>query len=161
VSLIGAAAAGLCTIVLVLAAAPRSSVAVRLDFLRPSGAPMLEKLRGLRLIAPATLSGAVRLTPDRARWTEVPASAARGSPQIRLDCKGGRLATAPLGDRRGRSRRRSPLPTARPGRNRRRFSHFARDRSQVNRSSGPIEVVRLARRLRRLRTFPRARLCLD
>lgn len=54
-NLIGAAAAGLCTILLVLAAAPRSSVAARLDFLRPSGAHLFTGLRGLRLIAPATL----------------------------------------------------------------------------------------------------------
>ena len=54
-SLIGAVAAGLCTILLVLAAAPRSSVAARLDFLRPSGVHVFTRLRGLRLIAPATL----------------------------------------------------------------------------------------------------------
>ena len=54
-SLIGAAAAGLCTILLVLAAAPRSGVAARLDFLRPSGAHVFTRFRGLRLIAPATL----------------------------------------------------------------------------------------------------------
>ena len=51
----GAAAAGLCTILLFLAAMPRSGVAARLDLLRPSGAHMFTRLRGLRLMAPATL----------------------------------------------------------------------------------------------------------
>jgi Flp pilus assembly protein TadB len=55
VSLIGAAAAGLCIILLLLAAVPRSAVAARLDFLRPSSTNALARLRGLRLIAPDTL----------------------------------------------------------------------------------------------------------
>ena len=54
-NLMGAVAAGFCIILLVLAAMPRSGVAARLDFLRPSGADMFTRLRGLRLIAPATL----------------------------------------------------------------------------------------------------------
>ena len=54
-SLIGAAAAGLCIVLLVLAAAPRSGVAARLEYLRPSGARTFTRLGGLRLIAPATL----------------------------------------------------------------------------------------------------------
>ena len=54
-SLIGAAAAGLGIFLLVLWEAPRSGVAARLDFLRPSGAQVFTRLRGLRLIAPATL----------------------------------------------------------------------------------------------------------
>jgi len=56
VSLIGATAAGLCTILIVLAVAPRSAVAARLDFLRPSGAHVFMRLRGLQLIEPATLT---------------------------------------------------------------------------------------------------------
>jgi hypothetical protein len=55
VTVIGAVAAGLCTILIVLAAAPRSDVAARLDFLRPSSAHVFARLRRLRLIAPATL----------------------------------------------------------------------------------------------------------
>src|SRR4026207_589916 len=51
----GAAAAGLCTILLFLAAMPRSGVAARLELLRPSGAPLFTRIRGLRLMAPATL----------------------------------------------------------------------------------------------------------
>ncbi|MDP9282321.1 MAG: type II secretion system F family protein [Chloroflexota bacterium] len=54
-SVIGAAAAGLCAILLVLAAAPRSAVVARLDFLRPSSTNAFARLRGLQLIAPATL----------------------------------------------------------------------------------------------------------
>jgi Flp pilus assembly protein TadB len=54
VSLVGAAAAGVCALLLVLGAAPRSGVAARLDFLRPSRGHVT-RLRGLRLIAPATL----------------------------------------------------------------------------------------------------------
>ena len=54
-SLIGAAAAGLCVILLVLAAAPRSDVAARLDFLRPSSERVFARLGRLQLIAPATL----------------------------------------------------------------------------------------------------------
>jgi len=55
VNLMGAVAAGVCIVLLVLAAMPRSGVAARLDFLRPSGADTFTRLRGLRLIAPATL----------------------------------------------------------------------------------------------------------
>ena len=54
-SLIGAAAAGLCVILVVLAAAPRSAVAARLNFLRPSNARVFARLGRLQLISPATL----------------------------------------------------------------------------------------------------------
>jgi tight adherence protein C len=55
VSLIGATAAALCTILVVLAVAPRSAVAARLDFLRPSSGHVFARLRGLPLVSPATL----------------------------------------------------------------------------------------------------------
>ena len=54
-SLIGAGAAGLFVILVVLAAAPRSDVAARLDFLRPSSARVFARLGRLQLISPATL----------------------------------------------------------------------------------------------------------
>jgi len=56
VSLVGAAAATACVVLLILAAAPRSRVAVRLNALRQPTARTLGGLRGLRLIAPAALS---------------------------------------------------------------------------------------------------------
>jgi Flp pilus assembly protein TadB len=55
VNVIGAAAAGLCTILIVLAVAPRSDVAARLEFLRPSSTHVFAGLRALQLVAPATL----------------------------------------------------------------------------------------------------------
>jgi Flp pilus assembly protein TadB len=55
VSLIGAAAAGLCMILIVLAAAPRSDVAARLDFLRPARARAFARLGRLQLVSPTTL----------------------------------------------------------------------------------------------------------
>lgn len=54
-SLVGAAAAGLCAILVVLAAVPRSGVAARLDLLRPSRAHVFARLRGLHFMAPGTL----------------------------------------------------------------------------------------------------------
>jgi Flp pilus assembly protein TadB len=55
VSLAGAAAATVCVALLILAAAPRSRVAARLDALRPSSTSALARLRSVRLVAPATL----------------------------------------------------------------------------------------------------------
>ena len=54
-SLAGAAAAAACVVLLILAAAPRSRVSARLDALRPRTARALAGLRGVRLIASATL----------------------------------------------------------------------------------------------------------
>lgn len=54
-SLIGAAAAALCAVLLVLAAAPRSGVAARLDLLRPSDPQVFAGLRRLPFTSPATL----------------------------------------------------------------------------------------------------------
>jgi pilus assembly protein TadC len=56
VSLVGAAAAAACVVLVILAAAPRSRVSARLDAVRPTTARALVGLRGVRLIAPATLS---------------------------------------------------------------------------------------------------------
>jgi tight adherence protein C len=55
VSLAGAAAASVCVVLLVLAVAPRSRVSAHLDALRPRTARALAGLRGVPLIAPATL----------------------------------------------------------------------------------------------------------
>ncbi len=55
-TLVGAAAAAACVVLLILAAAPRSRVSARLDALRPTTARALAGLRGVRLIAPATLN---------------------------------------------------------------------------------------------------------
>lgn len=55
-SLVGAAAAAACVVLLIFATAPRSRVAARLNALRPTKVRALERLRGLRLIAPATLA---------------------------------------------------------------------------------------------------------
>jgi pilus assembly protein TadC len=55
-SLAGAAAAAVCVVLLILAAAPRSRVSARLDALRPVTWRASARLRGVRLIAPATLS---------------------------------------------------------------------------------------------------------
>jgi tight adherence protein C len=55
VTLVGAATAAVCVTLLVLAARPRSRVAAHLDILRPASARLFAKLRGLELIAPATL----------------------------------------------------------------------------------------------------------
>jgi hypothetical protein len=54
-SLSGAAAAAVCVALLLLAAAPRSRVAARLNALRPLDTKAFARLRGSRLIAPATL----------------------------------------------------------------------------------------------------------
>lgn len=54
-SVVGAAAVAACVALLILAAAPRSRVATRLNALRPTTAGALRGLQGLRLIAPATL----------------------------------------------------------------------------------------------------------
>jgi tight adherence protein C len=55
-SLAGAAAAAACVVLLILAAAPRSRVSARLDALRPTTARAFAGLRGIGLIAPATLN---------------------------------------------------------------------------------------------------------
>jgi tight adherence protein C len=55
VSVAGAVTAAACVVLLILAAAPRSRVAARLNALRPSRANMFAGLRSFRLIAPATL----------------------------------------------------------------------------------------------------------
>ncbi len=54
-TLAGSAAAAACVVLLILAALPRSRVAVRLNALRPSTTNVFAGLRGFRLIAPATL----------------------------------------------------------------------------------------------------------
>jgi tight adherence protein C len=55
VNLFGAAAAAACVVLLILAAAPRSRVATLLNAFRPPATRVLG-LRGLRLIAPATMT---------------------------------------------------------------------------------------------------------
>jgi Flp pilus assembly protein TadB len=55
VSFAGAAAAATCVALLILAAAPRSRVAARLNALRPSRAIVFAGLRGVGLMAPETL----------------------------------------------------------------------------------------------------------
>lgn len=55
-SLAGAAAAAACVVLLILAAAPRSRIAARLNAIRPPSTKVFAGLRGLQLIAPATLS---------------------------------------------------------------------------------------------------------
>jgi Flp pilus assembly protein TadB len=55
VSVVGAVAAAVCVALVILAAAPRSRVSARLNALRPTTARALAGLRGLGLIAPATL----------------------------------------------------------------------------------------------------------
>jgi len=55
VSLAGAAAAAACVALLIVAAAPRSRVVARLNTLRPSSVRVFAGLRGIELIAPATL----------------------------------------------------------------------------------------------------------
>ena len=55
-SLTGAAAAAACVVLLILAVAPRSRVAARLNLLRPSTTRAFARLRGFRLIVPATLT---------------------------------------------------------------------------------------------------------
>jgi Flp pilus assembly protein TadB len=55
VNLAGAAAAAACIALMVLAAAPRSRVAIHLNALRPASASAFARLRGIQLIEPATL----------------------------------------------------------------------------------------------------------
>jgi Flp pilus assembly protein TadB len=55
VSLAGAAAAAVCVVLLILTAAPRSRVAARLNALRPSNVNAFARVRGFRLVEPATL----------------------------------------------------------------------------------------------------------
>jgi pilus assembly protein TadC len=54
-SLMGTGAAAACVVLVILAAAPRSRVAARLDALRPSSTNAFAAFRGFQLIAPATL----------------------------------------------------------------------------------------------------------
>lgn len=54
-SIAGAAAAAVCAVLLILAAAPRSPVAARLHAIRPTSVEFFAALRRFRLITPATL----------------------------------------------------------------------------------------------------------
>jgi Flp pilus assembly protein TadB len=55
VTFIGATAAAACAVLLILALAPRSQVAIRLSVLRPSNTKAVAAIRASRLIDPATL----------------------------------------------------------------------------------------------------------